>query len=149
MLYTMHCTNPAFGCQILINFLSCLVLNEVNCISSRRQLANCSTRGVGRQKSSCHWKCCAIRGARDQKFSDLVRSGFWSVFETGQIQIQPDSSKVVFNVYFLLFCWNVFFVGDRYSVLYCLCKLLRCRLTKWNKDFCCDVWLYFVFIISS
>ena len=22
---TMHCSNPAFGCQILINFLSCLV----------------------------------------------------------------------------------------------------------------------------
>jgi len=22
---TMYCTNPAFGCQILINFLSCLV----------------------------------------------------------------------------------------------------------------------------
>jgi len=25
VVYTMYCTNPAFGCQILINFLSCLV----------------------------------------------------------------------------------------------------------------------------
>jgi len=27
---TMYCTNPAFGCQILINFLSCLVLNTAH-----------------------------------------------------------------------------------------------------------------------
>jgi len=40
---TMHCSNPAFGCQILINFLSCLL---VLMLQSELACVDCSA-GIG------------------------------------------------------------------------------------------------------
>ena len=57
---TIYCTNPAFGCQILINFLSCLVLMvmfRLLCIaeiSSHIRVTGYKTREL-KYKNMAHW----------------------------------------------------------------------------------------------
>jgi len=69
-------------------------------------------------------------------------------FGIGWIRIQPVSLKLVFRVLPYLLK-NIILLVICILCFICLCKLRRCRLTKWNDDFCCDVWLYLMFIISS
>jgi len=80
-----------------------------------------------------------IMGAPDPEFSDPPGSGYRSDPQSLEL---VGSGLVPWNWYSVSYFtyWKIFLVGDMYFLL-CLCKLLRCQLTEWNNDSCCDVWL--------